>query len=163
MYKSCLHIQMHVIFDSDYSIYIIAQLILYFALLTYQVKVILVFCVSIFYIAFLYTDGVIRTFTATNCEDRQTFPNPSVCVLPRAYTSLYYLIFIYSNIRRGPFPRVRNVDGATPRRDIRRIDGILHFFPWTWAYGHVDAFHPFRSAINTRCNILLVQSTRCKI
>lgn len=47
--------------------------------------------------------------------------------------SLYslYLIFIYSNIRRGgPFPRVCNVDvdGGTLRRDIRRIDGILHFF-----------------------------------
>lgn len=108
----------------------------------------------------IYTDGVIHTFTATNCEDRQTFPNPLYAPSPLPHISLCYLIFIYSNIRRGPFPRVRNVDvhGATPRRDIRRIDGILHFFPWTWAYGHVDAFHPFRSAINTRCNILLVRN-----
>lgn len=67
----------------------------------------------------------------------------------------YYLIFIYSNIRRGPFPRVRNVDvdGDTLCRDIRRVDEILHFFPWTWAYGHVDAFHPFHFAINARRNM----------
>lgn len=45
-----------------------------------------------------------------------------------------------------------DVDGDTLYRDIRRVDGILHFFPWTWAYGHVDAFHSFHFAINARRN-----------